>query len=379
MRRSRCSTLQSSSNSLSPTALTDLVNNSVEPLLKQIPSVQTVDVYGGKTREFHVQPDPDGTYGDGRDACPTSSMRSRPTTRCFPAALLTQPTQETSVSVHAEVNSADDLAGIPLPIPGQSMKMLKIGDVATTTDSFVEQRTFSHYNGKPRLYVELDRDINADEIKSTQIARQEIKKIQAQFPQLMFHEIDAPADYTSASLKGVWQSLGEGIFLTAIVMLLFLHAWRNAVVVLVAIPTSILSTFVVMNVLGFHLDMMSLMGLSLIIGILVDDSIVVLENITRHRDLGQEPIDAAINGRTEIGSAAVAITMVDVVVFLPIAFLSGIVGAFLKEYALVVVVATLFSLFVSFTLTPLLAAKWSVVRRSQARPKWMNIFRNPMD
>src|SRR5579884_1472724 len=142
----------------------------------------------------------------------------------------------------------------------------------------------------------------------------------------------------------------EGIFLTAIVMLLFLHAWRNAVVVLVAIPTSILSTFVVMNALGFHLDMMSMMGLSLIIGILVDDSIVVLENITRHRDMGQGPLEAAINGRSEIGGAAVAITMVDVVVFLPIGLLSGIVGQYLREYALVVVIATLFSLFVSFTL-----------------------------
>ena len=123
---------------------------------------------------------------------------------------------------------------------------------------------------------------------------------------------------------------------------------------------------------GFHLDSMSLMGLSLIIGILVDDSIVVLENITRHRDLGEEPVDAAINGRSEIGGAAVAITMVDVVVFLPIAFLPGIVGTFLREFGAVIVIATLFSLLVSFTLTPLLAAKWSVLSRSRERPAWLD-------
>ena len=111
------------------------------------------------------------------------------------------------------------------------------------------------------------------------------------------------------------------------------------------------------------------MGLSLIIGILVDDSIVVLENITRHRDMGEDPVDAAINGRSEIGGAAVAITMVDVVVFLPIAFLPGIVGAYLSEFAAVIVIATLFSLLVSFTLTPLLAAKWSVLSRSRERPR----------
>jgi HAE1 family hydrophobic/amphiphilic exporter-1 len=119
---------------------------------------------------------------------------------------------------------------------------------------------------------------------------------------------------------------------------------------------------------------MSMMGLALIIGILVDDSIVVLENITRHRDMGLDPMSAAITGRTEIGGAAVAITMVDVVVFLPIAFMSGIVGAYLREYGAVVVTATLFSLFVSFTLTPLLAAKWSVLTRSEAPPAWLRLL-----
>ncbi len=217
----------------------------------------------------------------------------------------------------------------------------------------------------------MGRAIGADEITTTQVARAHIQEIEKQFPQVTFHEIDAPADFTQKSLVGVWQSLFEGVVLTAIVMMLFLHAWRNAAVVMISIPTSILSTFVLMNAFGFHIDSMSMMGLALIIGILVDDSIVVLENITRHRDLGEDPTNAAINGRTEIGAAAIAITMVDVVVFLPIAFLSGIVGAYLREYAVVVVTATLFSLFVSFTLTPLLAAKWSVVNRSEGTPRWL--------
>ncbi|MGZ3516678.1 MAG: efflux RND transporter permease subunit [Vulcanimicrobiaceae bacterium] len=366
-----------SSTVLSPTQLNDLVTNRVEPLLKAIPNVQTVDIYGGRRREFHVQPDPNrlvgmnATLADVFNAVQSNNAN-------LPGGLLQQPTQEASVSVHADIINANDMAAIPLPIPGMSQRALRIGDIATTTDSYVDQRSISHYNGEPRLYVSISRNIDADEIKSTAIAREQLKTIEAQFPQLKFHEIDAPADYTQASLNGVWQSLGEGIFLTAIVMMLFLHAWRNAVVVLISIPTSILSTFIVMNVLGFHIDSMSLMGLSLIIGILVDDSIVVLENITRHRDLGEDPTSAAINGRTEIGGAAVAITMVDVVVFLPIAFLSGIVGRYIQEYGLVVVVATLFSLFVSFTLTPLLAAKWSVKKRSGAQPKWLNMFGKPV-
>ncbi|MBV9276849.1 MAG: efflux RND transporter permease subunit, partial [Candidatus Eremiobacteraeota bacterium] len=365
-----------SSKSMRPEALADEVNNKLVPVLKQIPNVQTVDVYGAQQREFQLQPNPvalQGVNATLTDIFGAVQLNNA----TLPGGRLLQPTQEASVSIHADINKASDMLGIPLPVPGGADKMLRLGDVATAIDGHAEQRTISHFNGEPRLYVEIGRNINADEIKSTKIAREELKKINTQFPQLNFHEIDAPADYTQASLNGVWQSLGEGILLTAIVMLLFLHAWRNAAVVMLAIPTSILSTMVLMKAFGFHLDIMSLMGLSLIIGILVDDSIVVLENITRHRDQGEDPINAAINGRTEIGSAAIAITMVDVVVFLPIAFLSGIVGKFLKEFALVVVVATLFSLFVSFTLTPLLAAKWSVRKRSGAPPRWLEITKHP--
>lgn len=359
-----------SSKSMSDTQLADFANNRLEPILKAIPNIQSVDIYGASDREFHVEPIParllgaNATLSDVFNAVATNNLN-------LPGGILRQRTQETSVSVHAEVNSAQDLLGIPLMVPGSTNKNLKVGDVAYAYDSHVEPTSISHYNGQPRVYIELGRNIDADEITSTQVARQHLKEIAAQFPEITFSEIDAPADYTQKSLNNVWQSLIEGIILTMLVMLLFLHAWRNAIVVMVAIPTSILSTFVLMKIFGFHLDTMSLMGLSLIIGILVDDSIVVLENVTRHRDLGEEPIDAAITGRSEIGGAAVAITMVDVVVFLPIAFLPGIVGAYLREFAAVIVIATLFSLLVSFTLTPLLAAKWSIVRRSRGIPRWL--------
>jgi multidrug efflux pump subunit AcrB len=359
-----------SSTSLSPTQLADEVNNRLEPLIKAIPNVQEVNVNGASDREFHVEPIPaklDGanaTLGDVFNAVALNNLN-------LPGGILHQQTQETSVSVHAEINNASDLLGIPLPVPGSSNKDLKIGDVAYAFDSHVEPTSISHFDGQPQIVVDIERNINADEIKTTQVVRQQLKTIEAQFPQLSFHEVFASADYTQKSLDGVWQSLFEGIVLTMLVMLLFLHAWRNAAVVMVSIPTSIFATFVLMNAFGFHFDTMSLMGLSLIIGILVDDSIVVLENITRHRDLGEEPLDAAINGRSEIGGAAIAITMVDVVVFLPIAFLPGIVGAYLREFGAVIVIATLFSLLVSFTLTPLLAAKWSVVERSPVAPKWM--------
>lgn len=359
-----------SSKSLSQPAIADVVNSEVAPLIQQIPNVQSINVYGTADREFHVQPDPtrlvgtNATLEDLFSAVSTNNLN-------VPGGMMTQPTREATVSIYSYIDQARDILGIPLAVPGSSNKNLRVGDVAAAIDSHVEMRTISHFNGQPRVYMQINPTLGADQIKSTQIAREQLKTIEAKFPQLVFNEIDAPADYTSQQLAGVGISLVQGIFLTALVMLLFLHAWRNAVVVFLAIPTSILATFILMKLFGFHIDGLSMMGLSLIIGILVDDSIVVLENITRHRDMGEDAMNAAINGRSEIGSAAIAITLVDVIVFLPIAFLPGIVGAYLKEFAAVVVIATLFSLLVSFTLTPLLAAKWSVLRRSEAKPAWL--------
>jgi HAE1 family hydrophobic/amphiphilic exporter-1 len=369
-----------SSDSLSQPQIADLVNNQIKPLISQIPNVASVDVYGTADREFHVFPDPVALVGTGATLEDIFSAVAANNNN-VPGGIMTQPTQEATVAIHAYIDHASDIAAIPLSpvtVLQYPVKSLKIGDVARVEDSHVEMRSISHYNGLPRVYLSIGRDINSDEIKSTAIARDHMKTIETQFPQLKFTEIDAPADYTEKSLVGVGQSLIEGIVLTALVMLLFLHAWRNALVVMIAIPTSILATFIVMRAFGFHIDTMSMMGLSLIIGILVDDSIVVLENITRHRDLGEDPMNAAINGRTEIGNAAIAITMVDVVVFLPVAFLPGIVGAYLKEFGAVIVIATLFSLFVSFTLTPLLAAKWSVKKRSEATPAWLLVLDNWM-
>jgi HAE1 family hydrophobic/amphiphilic exporter-1 len=144
-------------------------------------------------------------------------------------------------------------------------------------------------------------------------------------------------------------------------MLFFLRSWRNAIVVMIAIPSSLLVTLAAMQLAHFTLDTVSLLAMTLIIGILVDDSIVVLENVERHFNAGEGPTQAAISGRSEIGVAAIVITLVDVVVFLPISFLPGSVGLFLREFGLVVTVATLTSLFVSFTITPTLAGRWALL------------------
>ena len=172
--------------------------------------------------------------------------------------------------------------------------------------------------------------------------------------------MNVQSKFTQQQITGVINTLLEGIALTGIVMLFFLGSWRNMIVVLIAIPASLCVALFVMKMMGLTLDTISLLGMTLVVGILVDDSTVVLENIERHHAMGQPPDEAAINGRNEIGMAAVVITLVDVVVFLPIAFMQGQVGRNLAEFAIVVVISTLTSLFVSFTITPSLAANWAL-------------------
>ena len=185
------------------------------------------------------------------------------------------------------------------------------------------------------------------------------------YPDINFSVLNEQSDYTKEQLADVFYTLLLAIVFTGIVMLFFLHSWRNAIAVMIAIPTSLLVTLAAMKIAHFTLDTVSLLAMTLIIGILVDDSIVVLENIDRHFRKGEQPFEAAVKGREEIGIAAIVITLVDVVVFLPISFLPGSVGLFLREFGLVVTVATLTSLFVSFTVTPSLAGHWILSPLSQ--------------
>ncbi len=242
----------------------------------------------------------------------------------------------------------------------------RISDVATVVNGTAVQRVFSSQNGRPGVTLLVQKATQASEVTVADEVLKAIPSLKAQFPGVDFQVAHVQATYTEQQVVGVEHTLIEGIILTGIVMLFFLGSWRNAIVVMIAIPTSLGVTLFVMKMMNLTLDTISLMAMTLVIGILIDDSTVVLENIERHRAMGEEPPDAALNGRSEIGLAAIVLTTVDVIVFLPIAFVGGQVGQLLTEFAIVVVVATLTSLFVSFTITPSLAGLWSM--KSRWRP-----------
>ncbi|HEY0869291.1 MAG TPA: efflux RND transporter permease subunit, partial [Acidothermaceae bacterium] len=242
----------------------------------------------------------------------------------------------------------------------------RVGDVATVLNSTVVPRVISSQNGHPGVTLLIQKQADASEVTVSDEILGALPQLQRQFPGVQFQVAHVQSIFTEEQVQSVEHTLVEGIILTAIVMLFFLGSWRNAIVVLIAIPTSLGVTLFVMQMLGLTLDTISLMAMTLVIGILIDDSTVVLENIERHHAAGEEPADAALNGRSEIGLAAIVITLVDVVVFLPIAFAGGQVGQNLHEFAIVITVATVTSLLVSFTLTPMMAGLWSL--KSTWRP-----------
>ncbi len=350
------------SRSLRPAELSNIVVNEVEPALKGVKGVGNVQVAGDYPRQFYVEPDPGKLLAMHVTMLDVNNAVSQGNVS-MPGGRLDQATTESTIGVRADITNPSQFANLPLTVPGVTTSQAHVGDVARVVDGFVDHRLISTVGNHDSVLVYVARDSDSDTVSTTKALRSSFLDLAKKYPALAFQEVGADNEFTMQSINGVLQNLGEGIVLTAIVLLLFLHVWRSAIVVLIAIPASLLATFFVVWMLGFTIDVLSLMGLSLTIGILVDDSIVVIENITRHREMGKHAEDAAIAGRSEIGGAAIAITLVDVVVFAPIAFMSGIIGQYMKEFGLVIVCATLFSLLVSFTLTPLLAAKWAVLRR----------------
>jgi hydrophobic/amphiphilic exporter-1 (mainly G- bacteria), HAE1 family len=274
----------------------------------------------------------------------------------LPAGEIKQNYLNESVRVMSQFQNIDEVKN--LSIPTTNGGTVHLSDIAEINLEYPDENMYLRLNGKNTIGISIQKQSDANVVETVDNIKSELDKLKKSLPK----DISVVVAYDTtkfinSSLYEIKRSLIEGIITTAIVLLLFLRSWKSSLIVLIAIPTSLISTFFMMYVLNFTLNIMSLMGLSLCIGILVDDSIVVLENIQRHLSMKKDPINAAIDGRNEIGLAAIAITLCDVVVYVPVAFISGMAGKFFKEFGLTIAVASLFSLFVSFTITPMLASR----------------------
>lgn len=352
------------SSSLSSKALRDLIDDKLADRFSQINGVASAAVQGGDQREIQVRLRKDRllAYGLGisdiQQAVANASMNA-------PSGRVITNDQEFSVRVKADFTDPQQIADMIISItdpknPMAKARTVRLSDIASVVDSTVERTAYSRLNGRDAIVIAIQksRDGNAVDIEAT--ASKVISDMQKEYKSIDLKVLKTfnQATQIKDSINDLNFALSFGIFLVAVIVFIFLHNMRGTIIVAFAIPTSIFATFIGMNLLGFTINNMTMLSLSLAIGVLVDDAIVVLENIYRHLKLGEDPRQAAINGRAEIGLAALAITFADVVVFGPIAFMGGIVGEFFRPMALGFVCATLFSLFVSFTLTPLLASRW---------------------
>ncbi|MDT3741348.1 MAG: efflux RND transporter permease subunit [Candidatus Kapabacteria bacterium] len=327
------------------------------PEIQQIKGVAEISVLGAVEREIQVKIDKDKLKLYNLSILQVSEAINRSSME-IPAGKIKSTNGQMTVKLNGKFSTIYDLKNqiIAMPAPGQYVYLKDIADVK---DGFKEIASVSRFNGKNGLGLLLKKqpDANAVDVSESVEAKLiELEKRNSEIG-LQFIIADNSTDITIEAVEAVVTDLGLAVLLVSLVMLLFLHSLRNSLIILVAIPASLISAFATMWFLDYTLNLMTLLAMSLIIGILVDDSIVVLENIQRYLDKGHNKKDAALKGRAEIGFSALSITLVDVVVFLPIIFVQVFVADLLKQFSVIVVVSTLMSLFVSFTLTPWLASR----------------------
>lgn len=339
-------------------SLMELMDDQILPQIKQTKGVAEVQVIGGERRAFRINVDKDKlkryglTLANVNQAIASSNVE-------FPTGKVKDEGEQMTVRLAGKYRTLADIENLILFSRGISSVKLK--DVAEVIDATDDQVAVSRLNGVNGIGLRVKKQSDANAVDMSVATKERFKILEEKYKKegLKFTVATDTSRPTVESVDAVIHDLELAVLLVAAVMLLFLHSMRNAFIVLISIPASLISTFVAMYLLGYTLNLMTLLAMSLVIGILVDDSIVVLENIYRHLQMGKKRRQAALDGRNEIGFTALAITLVDVVVFSPVVFIEGTISDILHQFSIVVVVSTMMSLFVCFTLTPWLASRFA--------------------
>ena len=333
---------------LAPEALYNVAHDQVLPGLERIGGVSQVALIGGRQEEIRVAVDPTrlAAYGVSLAQVQTALAGANAN---VPGGSISQGSRQYDLQVNGLFTQPQDFGNVVVTTVtnqnGAPAAPIHVRDVATVTPGAAEQTQVTRVNGHQAIRISVGQANGSNLTDVTDGVYKVLPQLRASLPassQLTVVQDSTP--FVRASLTGIEEELVTAVILTSIVLLAFLHKPRAALIVLVSIPTTLLTTFISMRLMGFSLNFLSTLGLTLTIGILVDDSIVVLENILRHLERGEKPQAAALMGRSEIGLAAVAITLVDVVVFAPTGLVSGQIGAFFREFGFTIAAATLTSL-----------------------------------
>jgi hydrophobic/amphiphilic exporter-1 (mainly G- bacteria), HAE1 family len=346
------------SSSLPSTQFYKLVEDRIQSRLAKLPGVGAIKMSGGKERQIRVNIDAEKLKAYKLSVLQVLSVIQSANME-IPAGNVENTQSVYSVRLAAKYASLDELRNTVIATTTNGGKV-KVMDVAEVEDGLAEQKLINRIDGRDAIGLSIQKQSDANAVKVSDLAKKELKAIEKEYAanHVKFEIATDDSIYTRASADGVVEDLIMAILIVAIVCFIFLHNIRSALIVMVAVPLSIIPAFIGMYMLGFSLNMMSLMALSLVVGILVDDSIVVIENMFSHMEKGKTRWQAALDGCKQIMFTAMAITLVIVVVFLPMGLSGGLIGNILKEFAIPIVIATLCSLLVSFTVTPLLMSRF---------------------
>ncbi len=330
--------------------------------LERLPGVSMAQVFGGDVREIQVNVHPEKLNAYRLSL--TDVVRALAGAHLnVPAGTLRGEMRDFGIRLSGKFQSVQEIRDVPIRFGNRAMgyvgTVVRLSDIADIKDTTADRETEIRLDGEEAVGIYVFRHSEANTVEVADAVRNEVRRLSMALPKdidLMI--VDDQSEFVRDALHDLTVSLLLGALLAMLVVLIFLHDIKGTIIIGLAIPTSLIAAFMPINFLGYTLNFMVMLGLAHAVGALVDDSIVVLENIYRHLEMGELPTEAAFNGRTEIGFAAIAITLVDVVVFTPMIYMGGIVGRFFKPFAVAHVASVLFSLLVSFTFTPMLASRW---------------------
>src|SRR5437899_2447242 len=353
--------------------LTSLTDQTIVKALENQPGVARVDVNGRLTRQILVQIKPNAltALGIGVDQVITAIQNAN---QDVPAGRLTHGQSDSLVRVEGKLKDPEQFNRIIVAQQGGGPVYLS--QVADLIDGQKERTSFARINGRPAITLDIQKVQDANIVETGRNVEAAVASLKDRLPS----DVDVRVTYSTAdqverAVDRVKHTILEGAFLTVLIVFLFLHSWRSTIITGLTLPLAVIATFIALYAFGFTLNFLTLMALSLCIGLLIDDAIVVRENIVRHLTLGKDHVTASREGTDEIGLAVMATTFAIVAVFVPIAFMSGVIGRFFFQFGLTVAVAVLVSLFISFTLDPMLSSVWHDPPGSRfQRVPWLGRF-----
>jgi HAE1 family hydrophobic/amphiphilic exporter-1 len=347
-------------------AFYDLMDKKIAPVLSRVAGVAQINIIGGQEREIQVNLDALKMQGYGLSV-PQVQQVILSSNLDFPTGNIRTRDQKILIRLAGKYKNVDELRN--LIVSSKNGVQVRLQDIADVQDSQKIAEKIARVDQKSSIILQIIKQSDANAVAVSEELLKTITKLETDYKASQL-KLDVAKDTTVFTLEAadsVVHDLLIAVLLVAFVMLFFLHSIRNSLIVMVSIPASLISTFIGIYLLGYTLNLMSLLGLSLVVGILVDDAIVVLENIYRHMEMGKNRVRAAYDGTAEIGGTVTSITLVIVVVFLPIAMSSGLVSNIITQFCVTVIISTLFSLLASFTIIPWLSSRYGKLEHIEGK------------